>query len=236
MDRDVLIRRIPIGGGRATPHDVARIVGGHGSLGARPFSPDGRRLAFASFEPPQPAIRIVLLTAADRTPPAGAAHRLSQIADAAERFYLGEMKRWKYPPAATRLFRRGGDGTVEVISVKGDLPAADLGRRRGVYAGTAIRKAEQQARVEGDGHIWWIFYYVGDRPERFSGWEGTGDARGGGWALVNYDTIPGEIRPDLGLRRASTPTTSSRGRSTSWATRWACRTSAPTRRSAWATR
>jgi hypothetical protein len=44
-----------------------------------------------------------------------------------------------------------------------------------------------------------IIYYIGDRPERFSGWEGSGDARGGGWALVNYDTIPGEIRPDLGL-------------------------------------
>jgi hypothetical protein len=201
MDRDVLIRRLPIVGGRPDrthPRDIARIVGGHGTLGARPFAPDGRRLAFAGFEPPPPTIRIVLLTAADRKPPAGASHRLTQIADAAERFFLGEMRRWRYPPAASRLFRRDAGGAVEVIPVKGDFPAADLSRARREYAAMAIRKAEQQARIGGDGHIWWIFYYIGDRPERFSGWEGSGDARGGGWALVNYGTIPGEIRPDLG--------------------------------------
>ena len=28
---------------------------------------------------------------------------------------------------------------------------------------------------------------------------GTGCSRDGGSAVVNYDTIPGEIRPDLGL-------------------------------------
>ena len=41
--------------------------------------------------------------------------------------------------------------------------------------------------------------YVGDRPQRFSDWRGVGCARDGGSAIVNYDTIPGEIRPDLGL-------------------------------------
>jgi hypothetical protein len=30
-------------------------------------------------------------------------------------------------------------------------------------------------------------------------WPGTGCSRDGGMATVNYDTIPGEIRPDLGL-------------------------------------
>ena len=51
--------------------------------------------------------------------------------------------------------------------------------------------------IEGEGHIWWVFLYVGDRPKRFSGWEGSGNPRDGGAAIVNYDTLPGEIRPDL---------------------------------------
>ena len=53
----------------AKPNDIARLVGGHGTLGARPFSPDGRRFAYASFEPPPPTIRIILFTPSDRTPP-----------------------------------------------------------------------------------------------------------------------------------------------------------------------
>ena len=128
VDRDVLIRRLPLSGGRparAKPQDIARVVGGHGTLGARPFAPDGQRLAYASFEPPPPTIRIILFTPSDRTPPAGVPHRLTQIADATERFLFGEMKRWNYPPAVARLFRRNPDGTVEVIYVKGDRPASD---------------------------------------------------------------------------------------------------------------
>ena len=202
MDRDILIRRLPLAGTRSTPakpKDIARLVGGHGTLGARPFSPDGRRFAYASFEPPSPTIRIILFTPSDRTPPAGVPHRLTQIADAAERFLFGEMKRWKYPPAVSRLFRRNPDGTVEVTYVKGDRPASDPVYAKATCDGEAREKAKRQLRIEGDGHIFWTFVYVGDRPARFSDWGGTGCARDGGSAVVNYDTIPGEIRPDLGL-------------------------------------
>ena len=132
-NRDVRIRRVPLGGGRpdrSRPQDIARLVGGHGTLGARPFSPDGRRLAYASFEPPPPTIRIVLLTAPGRTPPASVPHRLSQIADAAERFFLGEMKRWNYPPAVSRLFRRNPDGTVELTHVREERAPSDPSRQR----------------------------------------------------------------------------------------------------------
>ncbi len=55
LDRDVLIRRLPLAGDRVAPgkaEDVARLVGGHGTLGARPFSPDGRQLVYVSYEPP----------------------------------------------------------------------------------------------------------------------------------------------------------------------------------------
>jgi hypothetical protein len=202
FDRDVLIRRLPLGGGQsaaAKPKDIARIVGGHGTLGARPFSPDGKRLTYASFEPPPPTIRIILFTAADRTPPADAPHRLTQIAESAERFLFSEMKRWKYPPAVSRLFQRKADGTVEVTYVKGDRPAADPFYAKAACDAEALEKAKVQLRIQGEGHIWWTFVYVGDRPQRFSDWRGTGSARDGGSAVVNYDTIPGEIRPDLGL-------------------------------------
>jgi hypothetical protein len=202
VDRDVLIRRIPLGSGRSArtkPQNIARIVGGHGTLSARPFSPDGRKLVYASFEPPPPTIHIILYTASDRTPPAGAPHRLTQIADAAERFLLSEMKRWKYPPAVSRLFRRDPDGTVEITHVQADHPASDPIFSRAGCDEEAREKAKRQLRLEGEGHVFWTFVYVGDRPQRFGDWTGVGCSRDGGFATVNYDTIPGEIRPDLGL-------------------------------------
>ena len=55
-----------------------------------PLPNHGRRFAYASFEPPPPTIRIILFTASDRTPPADARHRLTQIADAAERFLFSD--------------------------------------------------------------------------------------------------------------------------------------------------
>jgi hypothetical protein len=202
MDHDVLIRRVPLTGdrtARAKPTDIARLVGGHGTLGARPFSPDGRKFAYASFEPPPPQVRIILFTASDKTPPAEAPARLTKIADAAERFFFAEMKRWKYPPAVSRIFKRNPDGTVEITYVKGDRLSSDSYYDTSDCDQEALQKAKRQLRIEGDGHIWWTFVYVGDRPKRFFDWRGFGSSRDGGSAVVNYDTIPGEIRPDLGL-------------------------------------
>ena len=202
MDRDVLIRGLPLASGRpgrAKSMDIARIVGGHGTFGARPFSPDGRRLVYASFESPPPTIRLILFSASDRTPPKDVPHRLTQIADAAERFFFSEMNRWKYPPAVSRLFRRNRDGTVEITYVKGDRAAADPYYATAACDAEAKDKAKRQLRLEGDGHIFWTFVYVGDRPQRFSDWKGSGCARDGGACVVNYDTVPGELRPDLGL-------------------------------------
>lgn len=45
-------------------------------------------------------------------PPPDAPRRITRIADAAEQFLVGEMTRWKYPPAVKTLFRRKPDGTV----------------------------------------------------------------------------------------------------------------------------
>ena len=109
------------------------------------------------------------------------------------------MKRWKYPPAVSRLFRRNPDRTVEITYVKGDRPAADPFYATAACDAEAKDKAKRQLRLEGEGHIFWTFVYVGDRPQRFSDWKGSGCARDGGAGVVNYDTIPGELRPDLGL-------------------------------------
>jgi len=200
LDRDVLIRRLPlkgVAGAPGEPEEVARLVGGHGTLGARPFSPDGRKLVYAAYEPPPPTIRIVLYTPSDLEPPAGVPHRLTQIADATERFLFEGMRRWGYPPAVDRLFRRDRDGTVEVVYVKGDRPSSDAYYTKASCDAEARAKAARQLRIDDGGHIWWVFLYVGDRPKRFSGWRGGGCAGGGGGAIVNYDTIAGEIRPDL---------------------------------------
>ena len=202
VDRDVLIRRVAPAGDRpvrAKPEDVVRVVGGQGTLGARAFSPDGERFAYASFEPPTPTIRLVMFTPSDLEPPASVPRRLTLIADAAEDFLLGEMRRRGYPPAVSKLFRRGPDGAVEVTYVKGDRPASDPYYAKATCRDEAIAKAKDRLRIDGDGHIWWTFLYVGERPTRFSEWVGGGCARDGGWSIVNYESLPGEIRPDLGL-------------------------------------
>jgi predicted Zn-dependent protease len=200
-DRDASIRKLPLPGERATPDakpvEIARVVGGHGTLSSRPFSPDGKQLVFAEFEPPPPSIRIVLFTPSDVQVPTGVSYRLTQIADATEKFLFEGMKRWKYEPAVDHIFRRNADRTVEYITVKGDKPVSDPFYTKASCRFDAVEKAKAQSRVAGDGHIWWIFLYVGDRPKRFSGWEGGGNVRDGGTAIVNYDTVPGEIRADL---------------------------------------
>jgi hypothetical protein len=201
-DRDVILRRIPLPGTKIEParsEDVVRFVGGHGSIGSRPWSPDGRQFAYVSYEPPPPTVRIVLFTPSDLKVPAGARHRLTQIADSAERFLFKEMKRWGYPPAAQSLFRREPDGSVEVLQVRGDQPVSSGRYANPDYAEDVIQRASREYRVAGEGHIWWMFIYVGDRPTRFNDWRGSGNSRDGGWAMVNYDTIPGELRSDAGL-------------------------------------
>jgi hypothetical protein len=83
--------------------------------------------------------------------------------------------------------------------VKGDRPASDPTYAKAECDAEAREKAKRQLRISGEGHVWWTFTYLGDRPQRFSDWRGFGCSRDGGSAIVNFDTIPGEIRPDLGL-------------------------------------
>ncbi|HWH70225.1 MAG TPA: hypothetical protein VNT26_12630 [Candidatus Sulfotelmatobacter sp.] len=109
------------------------------------------------------------------------------------------MKRWGYAPAATNLFRREPDGLVEVLGVRGEYSVSSGKYGRPNYAQAVIQQATRQYQVAAKGQVWWIFIYLGDRPVRFADFAGAGNPLGGGWAMVNYDTVPGEIRSDLGL-------------------------------------
>jgi hypothetical protein len=146
-----------------------------------------------------PSVRIVLATPSDITAPTGVRHRLTQVADSAENFFFKEMNRWGYAPAVPHLFRREPDGLVEVLNVKGDKTVNSGRYANDDCVGDIIEAASRRYHVTEDFLVWWIFIYLGDRPVRFADWHGSGNPVDGGWAVVNYDTIPGEIRPDLGL-------------------------------------
>ncbi|HEX8200242.1 MAG TPA: hypothetical protein VF590_07120 [Isosphaeraceae bacterium] len=149
--------------------------------------------------PQPPTLRVVCFTPADVEPPAGVQRRLTQVADCAEGLILRWMKHWKYEPAAARMFRRTDGGAVEVLLVKGQHPRASGRYDKPGFAGEVIDQATRMDGVAGRQNLWWIFVYLGDPPTRFAEYLGHGDAQGGGWALVNYDSRPGEIRPDEAL-------------------------------------
>ena len=151
-----------------------------------------------SQEPPPEPVKIIFFIPSDLTVPQGVRQRITKIADTAEAFFFNGMTRHGYPPEAKALFRREADGQVELFQVRGDDTAASGKYSKPDYAGYAVKKAIEQYKVRGEG-VWWIFIYLGDRPTRFEIWMGRGNPVSGGWAMINYDTVPGDIRPDLQL-------------------------------------
>jgi hypothetical protein len=158
----------------------------------------GVHLAAAPARAPQP-VTIIFFRPSDLPVPDGVAQRLTRIADTTERFLFTEMRRHGYPPAAASLFRRGPDGNVEVLFVQGEKLVASGAYAKPNYAPAVIAQARRESHLDPESKVFWIFIYLGDRPIRFKDWVGTGDVRNGGWSMVNYDTVQGEIRPDLAL-------------------------------------
>jgi predicted Zn-dependent protease len=148
---------------------------------------------------PPPTVQIIFFTPSDLAMPAGAWERLTKIADATEKFFFNGMNHWGYPPAAKSLFQREPDGMVKVLNVRGDMPVSSGKYARPNYATNVIEQATRQYHMAGEGHVWWIFIYLGDPPARFENFVGSGNPQDGGHAMVNFDSRPGEIRPDLGL-------------------------------------
>jgi hypothetical protein len=145
---------------------------------------------------PLPTLRVVFFTPSDVEPPAGVQRRLTQVADATERFFVRWMTRWGYEPANKTPFRRDKAGAVEVLFVKGDQPLSSGRYEKAGFQSEVIEKAAIQYRIPRHRHVWWVFVYLGDPPRRFSDYRAEGNSRDGGWALVNYANLPGEIRPD----------------------------------------
>jgi hypothetical protein len=164
------------------------LVGG----GAQALAEEGK-------EPLPGSVKIVFFVPADLAVPEGVRPRITKIADAADAFFFNGMSRHGYPAAVKTLFQREADGQVELLQVRGDEPVASGRYAEPSCVGYVINKAGEQYKVPRAYHVWWIFMYLGDRPTRFEHWAGRGNPRGGGWAMINYDTVPGDIRPDLQL-------------------------------------
>ncbi|HVV02474.1 MAG TPA: hypothetical protein VHH88_13990 [Verrucomicrobiae bacterium] len=156
-------------------------------------------LGFASHAAAQEKCRMVVFTPADLSVPADARTKLTAIAETTEKFYFRWMNHWKYPPAATNLFERESDGQVELLTIEGEETAASGKYSKPNFADYVIREATRKYHVPGKFHVWWIFVYLGDRPARFNDFAGAGNPIGGGWAMVNYDALPGACNPGTSL-------------------------------------
>jgi hypothetical protein len=154
---------------------------------------------FTSHAIAQGKARMVFFTPMDVSVPADARKKLTEVAEATEKFYFQWMNRWGYPPVATNLFSRESDGQVELLAVKGDQPAASGKYSKPNFSDYVIKEATKKYHVPGKYHVWWIFVYLGDRPARFNDFAGAGNPIGGGWAMVNYDTLPGDYQSDKSL-------------------------------------
>lgn len=145
------------------------------------------------------SVKIILFVPADLAVPQGARHRITQIANAADTFFFTGMSRHGYPPGVPTLFERDDKGQIALLQVRGKDTAASGKYFRPDCLNNIINKAGAQYHLSKASHVWWVFMYLGDRPSRFENWMGLGTPRDGGAAIINYDTVPGEIRPDLQL-------------------------------------
>jgi hypothetical protein len=152
-----------------------------------------------SKERPPGSVKIIFFVPSDLTVPEGVRDRITKISDAADAFLLSGMSRHGYPPGVKTLFKREVDGQVELLHVRGDEPVTSGKYSQPNCVGYVVNKAIKQYDVPKASYVWWVFMYLGDRPTRFEQWAGHGNPRDGGWAIINYDTVPGDIRPDLQL-------------------------------------
>lgn len=142
---------------------------------------------------------MVFFTPADIFVPPNVQERLTRIAKVTETFFSRGMEQWGYPAAVTNIFQRTTNGMVEVLNVKGEQPVASGKYSKPNFAREVIASAARQYGIAEKGQVWWIFVCLGDPPANFGDFRGIGNPRDGGWAMVNYNTRPGEVRADLGL-------------------------------------
>lgn len=145
-----------------------------------------------------PKAQIVLFTPSDVEPPAEDVYlpRLHQFGEYAEKFFHDELKAWGYDPKRKKIFERGANDQISVIHVKGDLKAAGDEYRKEWISRQVLGKLRNEHQTPTAGQLFWIFVYIGDPPKRHDNYRGTGNAKDGGWAVLNYTNIKGDIDPD----------------------------------------
>lgn len=159
----------------------------------------GRSTADETSETRPRSIQIIFFLPSDLAVPQGVRQRITQIADATDSFLLGGMRQHGYPAGVTTLFQRDANKQAAVMEVRGEETAASGKYSQPQCIDYIVNKAISENKVTQASHVWWVFVYLGDRPTRFENWLGHGNPRDGGFGMINYDTVPGEIRPDLQL-------------------------------------
>jgi hypothetical protein len=139
-----------------------------------------------------PTLRVVFFTPRDVTPPQNVGTRLTQVARYTEDFYVRWMTHWGYEPARKQMFQWQPDGSVEVLFARGEKSADEY--PDGSFRPQMTQKLIREHNIPQNGNIWWIFVYLGDPPARFKNFKGAGDSNSSGWAILNYDSSPGQIR------------------------------------------
>lgn len=156
-----------------------------------------RLVADDAVEAKLPTLRIVFFTPRDVSPPRNVDERLTQVARYTEDFFVKWMTHWKYEPARKQMFQWKPDGRVEVLYAQGEQRADQI--KDGSFRPQVVKGLVEKHRIPQNSNIWWFFVYLGDPPTRFANFRGAGDSKLGGWAILNYDSSPGEVRLDKEL-------------------------------------
>jgi hypothetical protein len=143
---------------------------------------------------PLPKTYIVLFTPANVKRPDGVQERITQAANYTENFLITWMKHWGYPPNREKVFERTSDRQVQVFYVEGKGTTEQYRKPSPALSDEVRTTAMSMYNVKRHRHVWWVWVYLGDPPERFRDWRGGGDPTNGGMGSVNYSTWPGEIR------------------------------------------
>jgi hypothetical protein len=137
-------------------------------------------------------VQVVLFVPADVQAPTRYQHRVDEIVAYAESFFKREFKRWDIKQFVSP-FCRSADGHVEVTVVHGKQAAATY--KPVTVRGEVMDLNREQDKITNALQVWWILVYAGDPPAKFNGYLGGFGEQIGGWAVCNFNTTPGRIKP-----------------------------------------
>lgn len=142
-----------------------------------------------------PGVHVVLFTPEGVTPPADATQTIAAAAEYTETFLVEGMKQWGYPPAREQIFDRDTNGKIRVLTVQGSKSAKEYNESQPLLR-EMWPLAHKEYALPRRLPVWWVWVYKGDPPIRFGNYRGSGNVRQGGWSVVNYTNLPGNIALD----------------------------------------